>query len=172
MQSIAKVAEGSDDKLAARAWFFIGHIHQEASKFEEALSAYTKTIGLNPQYFAAYNNRGIVKAKLGQYDSADEDFELAIYLNSNYAQAHHNRAFMMAELGKYKVALTGYGIAIGLDSDYAEAYMNRGIVKVKLGDIQGAEGDFQIGLKLAKQQNQEDLEVKIEQQIQKLKSIE
>ena len=45
---------------------------------------------MNPNNSSAYNNRGSVKTKLGNYDLAIEDYNKAIELNPNCAQAYLN----------------------------------------------------------------------------------
>ena len=45
---------------------------------------------MNPNISEAYNNRGSVKIKLGNYDLAIEDYNKSIELNPNCAQAHLN----------------------------------------------------------------------------------
>ncbi len=44
---------------------------------KEALNLYTKAIELNPQFTIALFNRGTIKADLGDYKGANEDFCLA-----------------------------------------------------------------------------------------------
>ena len=68
---------------------------------EEAVADYDEAIRLNPNDDDAYNNRGIVKANLGQHEEAIADFDEAIRLNPNYAKAYSNRGIVKASLGQY-----------------------------------------------------------------------
>ena len=42
-------------------------------QYEEAIEDYSKAIDLDPNHSNAYNNRGVVKHKLGNYEKAIED---------------------------------------------------------------------------------------------------
>ncbi|MGD0280187.1 MAG: tetratricopeptide repeat protein, partial [Smithella sp.] len=44
--------------------------------------------------FEAYNNRGFIYIKLGQYQKAFDDYSKAILLKPDYADAYSNRAFI------------------------------------------------------------------------------
>ena len=118
-RSIANIAEGTDNELAARAWFSVGYLtspkNTPGEDFEEAVKAYDKAIELGPFEAVAYFNRGNAKASLGQTKAAIDD----------------------------------YNAAIGLDASYTVAYLNRGNEKVRLGDIDEAREDFKMVLNLA-----------------------
>ncbi|MBW5392529.1 tetratricopeptide repeat protein, partial [Brachyspira pilosicoli] len=80
-------------------------------------------------YFIAYNNRGIAKAKSGDNKVAIEDFDKAIQLNSNSAESYNNIGTAKNNLGLYEEAIKDFDKAIELDSNYLSAYNNRGISK-------------------------------------------
>ena len=53
----------------------------------------------NPLLYQAYNNRGVAKYNLGDYQGAVTDFDKAIELNPQYAQAYYNRGAAKRALG-------------------------------------------------------------------------
>lgn len=73
-----------------------------ASKVDVAiassLSDYNAAIRLNPDFAAAYNNRGVAKVEIGQYAEAISDYDIAIQLEPNDAIAHFNRGRAKFEL--------------------------------------------------------------------------
>ena len=53
---------------------------------------------LKPDYALVYNNRGVAKHKLGQYDAAITDYDTAIRLKPDYALASKNRGLAKRKL--------------------------------------------------------------------------
>ena len=68
-RAVAHITEGSDNDLAARAWFSVGYLLQEKDP-ERGVSAYDEAIRLKPDFANAYGNRGAAKQKLGQYEAS------------------------------------------------------------------------------------------------------
>ena len=56
-----------------------------------ALSDFNTVVSLNPRDARAYVNRGKVKVKLRQYQSAVDDFSSALHLDPNDASAYEGR---------------------------------------------------------------------------------
>ena len=117
-RAIAHVVEGSDNDLAARAWFSVGYLIKDEDP-EDALADYAEAIRLKPDYAEAYNNRGAVKDALGRHDDAIADYDEAIRLKPDYAEPYYNRGTVKAKLGRYDDALADYAEAIRLKPDHA-----------------------------------------------------
>ena len=146
-QAVAHIAERSDDALAATAWFSVGYLIQDENP-EDALADYAEAIRLKPDYAEAYNNRGILKAKLGRHDDALADYDEAIRLKADHARPYYNRGILKAKLGRYEDALADYAEAIRLKPDYARAFYNRGVAKAKLGRHDDALADYAEAIRL------------------------
>ena len=147
-KSLASVAEGVDNEVAANAWFSIGHLHQKANKEDEALSAYNKAISLKPDYVKAYNNRGVIKKELGQFEDAIKDYDIALHLRPNYYAPLYNRGNAKSSLKQYESALVDYNAALRQKPDYAMAYSSRGQVKRILGEYESALKDCDKAIQL------------------------
>ena len=149
-RAIALVVEGSDNDLAARAWFSVGFLlgSTDDPDFNAEIDAYDKALRLKPDYAGAYNNRGIALSNLGQNKKAFADFDEALRLKPDYADAHNNRGVAKANLGHYKRALADLDEALRLKPDYAEAYYNRGNARKNLGQYEAALADFDEALRL------------------------
>src|SRR3990167_4842469 len=106
------------DKTKAKVLYY--------KEYDDAIEAYTSAIALDPNYAAAYNNRGDAYANKGQYDRAIEDYNKAIALDPNYADAYGNRGNAYRNKGHIDRAIEDYNKAIALDRNYADAYGNRG----------------------------------------------
>ena len=90
---IARVTEGVDRQLQARAWFSVGYLYGEEDNWEAAIDAYDKALELDPNDTAAYNNRGVAKRNLGQYEAALADYDKALELEPDMAAAYNNRGY-------------------------------------------------------------------------------
>ena len=146
-RAVAHIEEGSDNNLAARAWFSVGYLIKDEDP-EDALAAYAEAIRLKPDYAEAYNNRGAVKDALGRHDDAIADYDEAIRLKPDYAEAYNNRGAVKDALGRHDDAIADYDEAIRLKPDYAEAYANRGNVKTALGRHDDAIADQDEAIRL------------------------
>ena len=145
-RAIANLAEGIDNEAAVRAWVSVGYLLSENPI--EAISAYDQAIRIDPKDAAAYNNRGIAKDDLEQYQDAIKDYNEAIRLDLKYAAAYYNRGIAKANLKQYQDAIKDYNEAIRLDPKYAAAYYNRGNAKDDLEQYQAAIEDFNEAIRL------------------------
>lgn len=117
-RSIANTAEGTDNDLAARAWFSVGYLtspkNTPGEDFEEAVKAYDKVVELDPSEVVAYFNRGNAKASLGQIEAAIDDYDAAIDLNASYAVAYLNRGNAKAQLAHIDEARRDFEMVLNL----------------------------------------------------------
>ena len=115
---------------------------------DKAIEAYSHAIELNPNNVFAYNNRGLVYAKKGDYKRAIKDLNKAIELDPNYVEAYNNRGIAFEGEGDFDRAIADHSTAIKLNSDYAEAYNNRGIAYDRKGDYDYAIRDYTTAIDL------------------------
>ena len=171
--SIANISEGIDNDIAAAAFFARGTIKGNLDKHDEAISDYNEAIRLNPNYAEAYLFRGLANNNLGRYDEGISDCNEAIRLNPNLAGAYLNRGIIKGNLRKHDEAISDYNEAIRLNPNYAEAYLMRGLIKAGvLSKEKEAQVDYQMALKLAEQQGNENLKTTIEEVLQRFKDKE
>ena len=155
-RALTHIAEGSDNDLAARAWFSVGYLIQDKDP-EGAVSAYDQVLRLTPDSADAYTNRGIAKAALERYVDAIADHNEALHLRPDYANAYTNRGGAKAALERYSDAIADFNEALDLKPDSAGAYYNRGLSEAALGLKSKAMKDFETALKLARNANDADL---------------
>jgi tetratricopeptide (TPR) repeat protein len=107
----------------------------------------------------AYNDRGILYAKLGEFKQAIMDYNQAISIDPKSARAFNDRGIAYRNLGEYEQALADYNKAIALDPKFAEAYGNRGVfyfVVEEYRDCAQARADLEYFLELAPNDPQAD----------------
>ena len=112
--------------------------------------------------------RANVRASLGKYEKAIEDYDAAIGLNPQHVKAYRNRGGAKSYLGQDDDAIGDYYVAIQLNPQDATAYLNRGAVKNRLGRDEGARTDLQRALALATEQGDEELVKFAQEQLNKL----
>ncbi|MBE9164551.1 MULTISPECIES: tetratricopeptide repeat protein [Microcoleaceae] len=100
----------------------------EAGDIQGAIADYTEAIRLNPDYAAAHNKRGIIRARdLKDYPAAKADFDRAIQIDPNYGDAYYNRARVREFLEDINGAIADYHTAAqfyqksGKTNDYQDA---------------------------------------------------
>ena len=98
----------------------------------------------------AYNHRGILWKRKGDYDRAIADFTAAIRINPKYSSAYTNRGVAYVEEHDYDRALADYNVAIQLDPKDAVAYNNRGVAWKNKGEYDLAIADYNTAIKLDK----------------------
>jgi len=115
---------------------------ESQGRLKEAIAEFDEAIRLDPNLSGAYNNRGIVYARLGQFQQAIKDFDEAIRLNPRDALAYYNRATAYYHLDQFQSVIQDLEEAIRLNPQDAEAYYYRGLSYVNLGQYQQAIQDF------------------------------
>lgn len=73
----------------------------------------------------AFDDRGIARLDMGDYDGAIKDFDQAIRLNPAVPNHFNNRAQAWVSTGEYAKALRDYDEALRLDQKDATVFDNR-----------------------------------------------
>jgi tetratricopeptide (TPR) repeat protein len=87
----------------------------------------TEEIAANPDFYLAYNNRGVARYRLEDYQGAIEDFSRAIDLAPDSALSYNNRGLAKVKTKELDGAIKDFTRAIDLDSGNARVFFNRGI---------------------------------------------
>jgi tetratricopeptide (TPR) repeat protein len=116
-----------------RAWSNLAEAYILASRYEQAIRCCDKALALDPNFYAAYYNRGFASAEIGRLPEAMSDYDKAIALRPDFAPAYNNRGIACARAGRLNEALRDYDEALRLRPDDAEAYTNRGNLYTQLG---------------------------------------
>jgi Flp pilus assembly protein TadD len=94
-RSLKKPAEG--DRSAAEKAFVEGARAQQAKQLEEAASAYRKATQLDPPYFEAYYNLGVVSVQVGNLPQALAAYEVAVGIQPESHDARFNFALALKQ---------------------------------------------------------------------------
>ncbi|MBN1225881.1 MAG: tetratricopeptide repeat protein, partial [Deltaproteobacteria bacterium] len=79
---------------------FISSLYVSKRWFDDAISNSNLSLEISPQFFTAYNTRGIAYREKGEVDKAIDDFTKTIEINPVYANAYYNRGIVYREKGE------------------------------------------------------------------------
>ena len=106
-----------------------------------AVREFTRAIELRPDVPAAYQERGLAYARMGQLEEAIADFQQAIGRSTStelVVSAHYNSALAFEKLHRYPEALLHYLLVIKLQPGHGPAWCNRGSVLLRQGEFEQA----------------------------------
>jgi tetratricopeptide (TPR) repeat protein len=109
---------------------------------QEEIADLTEEIAVNPDFYLAYNNRGVARYRLEDYQGAIEDFSKAIDLAPDYALSYNNRGLAKVKMKDLDGAVKDFTMAIRLEPGNARAFFNRGIALVRKEAYYKAIEDF------------------------------
>ncbi|MFH2094973.1 MAG: tetratricopeptide repeat protein [Bacteroidota bacterium] len=116
--------------------------HQRTKVWKDSLVLWNDVLEKFPDVQEAWNNRGDVNYKAGDFKAALEDYNKAVKLDPTYERFYSNRGSAKESLGDYQGALDDFNKAIELNPVFPTPYLNRGIVLSKTGDYPGAIKDY------------------------------
>jgi tetratricopeptide (TPR) repeat protein len=112
------------DPNQAEANFLVGLIADRTGDKRKAIDYYTYALRANRDYGAAYNNRGVVYADLGQNDLAMADYNEAIRCDPQNAWAWANRGVLFTYYRNKKQAISDLRRALAIDENLSYAREN------------------------------------------------
>lgn len=131
----------------ATAYFNRANLYVAFDKNDEAMSDFCMAIKFTPDY-DSYNNRGLLRMNIEDYDGAIYDFTKAIAISSKHESSYFNRGYIYYLQNKLENAIPDFSTAIKNQAQNPDAYYYRGISKAIIG--KKAEG--LADLNLAKEQ--------------------
>lgn len=103
----------------------LANLYFHRDDYENAKMLYLKTIELDDTYSDAYNNLGVVHAKLSEIEPGLTCFLKAIECNPENSDAYYNAGFMLYKQAKLKESIPYYEKAIELRPSF-KCYLNLG----------------------------------------------
>lgn len=122
--------------------------HHKSGNYEEALTAYSKAVKLNPNDERAYIGLGFVSSTLEKHNEALKAYKQALALNPDSEWAHAGIGIVYGKLGKYKQAVDSYLDSIRINPESAETYYNLGVAYGKLNKTKDSIKSYKQSIKL------------------------
>ena len=101
----------------------------------EAAAIFSEILSDDSDYYPAINKLGVLHARKGELDKAEECFNKSLEINPEFAPAIVNLGNIKKEKGDDKAAEELYKLAIEKDETYHMAYHNLAVVQKHRGDI-------------------------------------
>lgn len=99
-------------------------VYHSQDDYEHAIVNLDKAIELDPNYVAAYNNRGVVYRTKREYDRAIENLNKATDLNPNHINAYYNRGETWLHMGEWDKAKSDLTIVKEKGVNIVNAFYN------------------------------------------------
>src|ERR1700739_900499 len=97
--------------------------------YNGAIAAFTKTIGLKPNFDKAFYNRALAFIELNKDQEALADLDRTISLRDSADYAYLQRAALLMKSGKSTDAEKDINKALALNPKNADAYYHAGVMK-------------------------------------------
>ena len=125
-QSEEDQPQSEEDQHAAENAFQLGNFLMMLEQDDKAIEVYSDAIRLNPRDPRAYNQRGLLYYKKGEFENALRDLDEAIEWNSKSAEYYIARSMVYKRTKEYRLALADCTKAIELDDENAMCFYARG----------------------------------------------
>ena len=124
------------------AYYRRGDSYLELDQYQLAISDFSKTIELDPDWYLPYWAWGVAYHEQGDYDAAILGFDAAIALDPLWVYTYDWRGSAHYFLGEYQLALQDFDMATQLEPDVGLYYENSGNMHDWLGQSTEAETDW------------------------------
>ena len=105
----------------------LGVAYAAQADFKLAISSYKTALGLEPNYYEAYNNMGVAYNDWKKPDTALSHLRKAIEINPQYSEAFNNIGNSYKQKLELSLAIQNYKKAIEISPTYVDAMCNLGI---------------------------------------------
>lgn len=109
-----------------------------------ALEWVNKALEINKYDADMLHHRGVMLARLEQFEEAEQDLDRVVYLNPVDAGAYITRAMIRYFRDNLNGALADYDMSITIDPGNINGHYNRGNLRAQVGDDNRAIEDFDI----------------------------
>ena len=136
-----KALKGLTDKIYNEANQLFGR-----GDYERSAEKYRTVLEMEPSYFRAHFQLGVVRTRLGEYDQAIEHYQKAVDISPTYAKGWFALGLTYQRNGNYAEALRSLDKATTADPAHAKAFAQKGTIHLKQGDNKSAESEYKFAI--------------------------
>jgi len=113
-----------------------GNRLMKEEKYQEALNAYGRAIGLDATNPVFYCNRAAAFSRIGEYQKAIDDCNQAIRYDANYGKAYGRLGLAYSKMSRHQEAIDAYKNAIRIEPDNQDYKNNMEVTQQRLEEQQ------------------------------------
>lgn len=102
-----------------------GWAYLDKNLYDEAIEEFEKCIKIDPEFFKAYCNLGVILIKKKKYTQAINQLKAAIKIDTQFKQAYFNLGIAYLKIGNYEEAKRAANAALRIDPNYEAAEVLR-----------------------------------------------
>jgi tetratricopeptide (TPR) repeat protein len=136
------------DQHDAESWIYLGTIHKQFGKIEEAEKCLNRAIGADPRRAETYYELGEIALARGRPEQAAAYFTKAQELKSGYAEAINGLGEALKAQGKYVQALACLRHGVEIRPDFFLFHYNLGKILVARGHEDQAADEYRRVLRM------------------------
>jgi tetratricopeptide (TPR) repeat protein len=110
--------------------------------FEGAISAYRKSIEINPKFTQPYNMLGYALRFVGDFGAAENAFRRYAELVPDQPNPYDSYAELLMKMGRYEESIAGYQKALAIDPNFVPSYIGIGNNRMFMGRFEDARTAF------------------------------
>jgi tetratricopeptide (TPR) repeat protein len=109
----------NDSPESAAAWTDLGNAYFDASRFSEAIEAYTRSLELDPNNPDVITDRGVMYRRIGEPVKAIQDFDEAAALDPEHPMSRFNKGIVLYyDLNDATNARRAFQEVLDMDPDF------------------------------------------------------
>lgn len=128
--------------------YALGNAYKDTGNIDNAIKFYTKSIEMNADFGDNYNNRGVLRNQMNDYNGAISDLTTALKYPTATAYTFFNRGLAYFNKLDYKNAICDFDSAIVLKHNFTEAFQYRADAKGSLKKFSEALLDYDSAIEL------------------------
>ncbi|MDD3237557.1 MAG: tetratricopeptide repeat protein [Candidatus Gastranaerophilales bacterium] len=128
-QLIATIPESDRD---AEMWFLLANITQDYDKEMDSVFLLQKAIEVEPTFYKAYYNLGLIYLKDNKTVSAIQNFQQAVKYKKDFAYGYYNLGCAYLKDSEFKSAKSNFIKAIQLKNDEPDFFYNLALTYKKM----------------------------------------
>jgi lipoprotein NlpI len=141
---------GLDANTHYNTLVFLGSALADLGHGDEAIRSYREAIDVDPKYYGAYYDIGMVHLDAGRYAEARAAFDKAAALKPDDSPSIFQRGVALADLGEFDTARADVERAIALKNDDGSYYDELALLQLQRGDLPAASASIDRAVSLSK----------------------
>ncbi|HKJ44188.1 MAG TPA: tetratricopeptide repeat protein [Balneolales bacterium] len=142
LKLVKQIEKVKADDRSAEEWYVLGYAYEAQNNDIKAVEAYTESIKSDPDFEAAYKNRGSVFTRMKQFEDAEFDLEHALDLDPEFTPAKFQLAVLQTQKYEYDDAMLTLDEILEKQPDHLQSLAQKGTIFDKQGKYKEAIAAF------------------------------